>query len=342
MLEDFNENISEDETLNKNNFYAFKHWYETLINAKIQLEININDAFSNLLKAYGTIEWLKITAPEVNIENTQLVDLSNVVKDITFKKQLTEKLKGQRRKYTNNYRDKDISMSMFIATLNIESIELPFEEAFYKVTGSTEDDLDNMFIYIKEVSPEFYQAISLVHNADCPILLTIQMHGTEFIIQCKCPSLLPITIDNEVSETTTHLLYTAANSLLNCLSKLNRLNHKSNVYRYKGETPKRKYKMNGKKVHLKKTVYVYLDSEKETPLEYTNSKLKREISWIVRGHWRRINPDSLGKNAKDERVVQGFTWIRPHMCGDGNNKQTRTLIVKENKNSKKGNTECQN
>lgn len=53
----------------------------------------------------------------------------------------------------------------------------------------------------------------------------------------------------------------------------------------------------------------------------TQPLFSREIewnnSWIVRGHWRRHEGQTLGKDRNGERKVEGFTWVTDHKKGEG-------------------------
>lgn len=40
-------------------------------------------------------------------------------------------------------------------------------------------------------------------------------------------------------------------------------------------------------------------------------------SWTVRGHWRRTNDETLGKDRNGDYCVKGYTWIAPHIKGEG-------------------------
>ena len=38
--------------------------------------------------------------------------------------------------------------------------------------------------------------------------------------------------------------------------------------------------------------------------------------WEVRGHWRRLDADSIGKDREGNYVVKGWTWVKTHEKGD--------------------------
>lgn len=328
----------------KNTFEIFSTWYNLAL-AKEPLRetkyISISDCFENLLRCFGTISFLSRIVSPIHIEETQFVDISDI-ENIFDTKTLWEHAPNiavnseMTTRITNRFSSRPVQMNVSSITLNIDSIELPFEEAFYKVTGThhIKYSWSNLFLYMKECSPELYEGVVLLElklGMYCPVPVTLQLIENKFVLEIIHPSLFGETTEQTMEEGFT-VLRAVSHTFVFALLKLNKLNHNANVYRYKGETPKRKYKANGKKSYIRKPVYVYLNKEQNIPLEYTTSKLKREISWMVRGHWRRINPESIGKNARDERVVQGFTWVKPHLCGDKANLHLSHLIVKEKVN----------
>lgn len=80
-----------------------------------------------------------------------------------------------------------------------------------------------------------------------------------------------------------------------------------------------KYKTpSGEKKFFKPKNVIYIGDKKRT---VTNGSVKKIINWSTQfstmGHWRRINPDSMGKNRQGERVVKGLTWVNEHIKGTG-------------------------
>lgn len=69
-----------------------------------------------------------------------------------------------------------------------------------------------------------------------------------------------------------------------------------------------------------KPVYIYTDKTVNVKKAQSFSRgtpVQHITSWPVRGHWRRLdNPNKRGKNAKGEYVIEGRTWVRPHICGN--------------------------
>lgn len=301
---------------------------------------------------------------DIDIENTQLVDLVNVnyvdsemssfiptwdeeVNDLKYHISL-----GVQQSSTG----KEIPLLYASTETTLSSIELPFEEGFYRVDYQYFDETKQecidtnkpkhsfeTYVYIKEDTPEWYNAIVFRRRVNGNQVINVQISLNErdadkFEIIGNIIA-LEEGVNPELEETVTSTLCACLSALIRSLGKINRLNHHSNIYRYKGETHKEKYKINGKKEYLRKTVYVYLDKKQEIPIEYTSSKLQRELSWKVRGHWRRlvnIKDGTIGKNARGIRdennpILKKWTWVKEHMCGTGENFQPRTIIVKEGK-----------
>lgn len=340
-----NNDLSRDELLNY--FHSYYVQLEAFIENSQRTDIpenlicthnlSCNNAFENLLQIYGISKHLNEFLNHIDIESCSFIDLSHVETDTNFQKiGFLGKDMFIKSTWRNLSNRRTACFNVVELKSNLDSVELPFEEGFYKLEGASKDTKKpNMFMYLKEYSPEKYIGIYIVSlNSDkinSTIALEFQINIDKNTNTFNFELYMPCMVFEQeqlswVSEFGAYQL----KSLLGRFSKLNKLNHKSNIYRYKGETPKQKYKIKGKKEYLRKTVYVYLNKEQTVPVEYTNVKLKREISWMVRGHWRRLhNNESVGKNAKGERVVEGFTWVKPHMCGNGENIQPCTLIVKE-------------
>ena len=72
-----------------------------------------------------------------------------------------------------------------------------------------------------------------------------------------------------------------------------------------------------------KPIYYVLDKKEEkNPISFKRIRPLGQCcfdhSFLVRGHWRRINPNTYGKNRSGEYVVTtGFTWVKEHTRGDG-------------------------
>lgn len=80
---------------------------------------------------------------------------------------------------------------------------------------------------------------------------------------------------------------------------------------------------------------IYLCTEKQFKTKYPNMINsiinKPEFSWEVMGHWRKLeNESSLGKNRNGEYIVEGYTWVIPHVKGQGELKKKVRVLKGEN------------
>ena len=90
---------------------------------------------------------------------------------------------------------------------------------------------------------------------------------------------------------------------------------------FRNRALKQKFKVN-------KPVYIYTEKSKDIKYisEYKNRKLEKQISWNVRGHWRKIDSKKRGKNPQGEYIVEGFTWVKPHVCGNSDIKKVYIAV----------------
>jgi hypothetical protein len=66
------------------------------------------------------------------------------------------------------------------------------------------------------------------------------------------------------------------------------------------------------------TIYLGPRSSSKAGPKLSNVEFKRWIdAWRVRGHWRKLNGSTRGKDRRGDRTVEGYTWVRPHLRGDG-------------------------
>ena len=75
-------------------------------------------------------------------------------------------------------------------------------------------------------------------------------------------------------------------------------------------------------IKVNKPIYYILDKQEEqVKREYHRIKpigsITFDHSFKVRGHWRRIDTHTLGKNRNNEYVCRGVTWVKEHVRGEG-------------------------
>jgi hypothetical protein len=95
--------------------------------------------------------------------------------------------------------------------------------------------------------------------------------------------------------------------------------------------PRVAYLKGRKKLRTKISDVIYVTPKKyaannsSTP---SGEPVKWDHAWAVRGHWRKLNnPLGFGVDREFQRNVKGFTWIAPHVKGEGQ-LVTKTRIVK--------------
>ena len=105
------------------------------------------------------------------------------------------------------------------------------------------------------------------------------------------------------------------------------LYHISNLpsYSVASDTPKHaEYytRKHGSTIKTIKPIYYVMDKKEETEKKNYNrikplGHLAFDHSFKVRGHWRKINPHTYGKNRQGEYIVTGMTWVKEHTRGEG-------------------------
>ena len=82
-----------------------------------------------------------------------------------------------------------------------------------------------------------------------------------------------------------------------------------------------KKKATGIRVTNRPIYYILNKNEKQAEKQVKEIKpighLSYTHSFKVRGHWRRINPHSIGKNRNGEYKVYGYTFVREYVKGEG-------------------------
>lgn len=78
----------------------------------------------------------------------------------------------------------------------------------------------------------------------------------------------------------------------------------------------------GSTIKVVKPIYYVMNKKEETEKRNYNrikplGHLAFDHSFKVRGHWRKINPHTYGKNRQGEYVVTGITWVKEHTKGEG-------------------------
>ena len=207
---------------------------------------------------------------------------------------------------------------------------LPFSSIFMKISGNS----GNAYIFAREFSPTqitgtLYVVLEISPN------YTVQ--NNPFILDTETGK---VTLMNDrmklfkkLLELDTTLIHNIRNNVLSAilcdvtstLQIINSLN-KHKVYSETKANEKTEYfRRKGKptlKVNNRPLYYVLepkdTESEKKVVHRASNTcRIELNHSFKVRGHWRKIDPQSYGKNRNGEYVVIGHTWVRDHVKGTG-------------------------
>ena len=189
---------------------------------------------------------------------------------------------------------------------------LPFSSQFIKIN-------DEFCLFIKEYNPE-------------TIVGTVFMHYKQVIglipFTYYVPRNLLIIEENLIKETEKlfgkELLENVVQMIANIFDALKML-AKYAILVDKNEKMKPEYytfKDKSKKT-IKVTnrpIYYVLDKKDYEKKNYeikAIGKLEYSHAFKVRGHWRRIDEKSIGKDRNGDYKIEGFTWVTDYIKGDG-------------------------
>lgn len=213
----------------------------------------------------------------IDLDRTPLVDMSNIT----------------------TVADADFLLEPF--NCNFNEIELPFEDAYYKLNS----DLD-LFMYFKRY----------VYKGELSYIAIIEIYPGKFVLLSDL-SCFPINFDDYGEE-----LEKVCRACLFIFLKGCQVLTPQKTFLYKTNPIKiRLQKTNKKHYNIEKPIYIFCDEKTTSKIISNYAKtygpLERSISWYVRGHWRKLdNRYKRGKNAQGEYVIEGYTWVKP--CIKGN------------------------
>lgn len=244
---------------------------------------------------------------------TQLIDLSaifpNTYGDNNYKAIVGEDTDGN---------------IMLEANLDL-NIVLPFDTCFLRLYTDEVESLEKeAHIFIREYRPGIYTGCIMTGMGSYIWKNTFQIY--QDLVGCVIQ--LRLTYDEKHygkdKEVINHLFQFLMNKISRTLMTLEKLSPKTHdtyitkpckaVY-YTKKTTKQTFK-------VERPVYIYVDKKptvkgKATLDTYKSMGVERSSSWFVRGHWRKLDaPNKRGKNAQGEYVIEGFTWVLPHKCGN--------------------------
>lgn len=209
-----------------------------------------------------------------------------------------------------------------------EYVNLPFEVCFFKLYDTTSGFEDPSYLFIREFAPQKYTGALLVEAPNKDILKSIF-----YISEDKLNFILTKGIFSE--KHTEYVLKTLGSKITRALMVINRLSPKNhNIYKVAPEkTEYLRKKVTKEVIKVQRPVYIYLNKDdkenKVNPTKnYKPERIERNFGWLVRGHWRRLdNPHKRGKDSQGNYVVEGFTWVKPHICGNPEFVDNRTYVV---------------
>lgn len=256
---------------------------------------SLKDKYIKDLKGYSENEIVEM------IVTSEIFDTSNLPTD---KQDFNTELKG------NTY---------IMQSPMLNDLSLPFKNVLVR-TGirqtnivGTLFDLEN-YVQISEVSPYVY-----VGSITC----TAEGKGSSGVevdlFKIENGELLFKNNNNESSLE----VYNVLSIIHRALNTINNL-PKHQTYSYTPKDSKPEYHRRKGESTIKivnRPIYYILnkkDDSNKIRVDHNKGYLKCEYSFLVRGHWRTLhNPKSFGVNRNNERIVQGYTWIKEYMKGEG-------------------------
>lgn len=206
-------------------------------------------------------------------------------------------------------------------------ISLPFDCNFIKIfqAGDIKTHVQSCYMFIREYAPMTYTGSMLFEFIEKNVLwkpifqIVVKDNRVEFQLHLNGlgTKYAPESELNLIAKYLIGWLYKSIQGLNNISVKT----HDRYVVAPKHFEYYRK-KSEKKTIKVQRPIYIYV-SKNTTPVstkkELQGRKIERQNSWQVRGHWRRLDdPKKRGKNAQGEYIVEGFTWVKPHVCGNIN------------------------
>ena len=217
-----------------------------------------------------------------------------------------------------------------------KELSLPFDSCFIQI-WSDEDEHNGLFI--REYSPYILTGAAFMDYHRDKITLstpfTIDLDRLELLIKksdvqnlvsdvARQMNMVPITnpdsVERRMMQELNLIRFTDIARLIqlatNALDSLNQKAvmvdkcRKSEYYSFKGRPT----------VKVTRPIYYVLD-KKDYVYQSKNikplTKLEYSQAFRVRGHWRKMHDDFIGKDRYGERRVKGCTWVKDFVKGDG-------------------------
>lgn len=199
-----------------------------------------------------------------------------------------------------------------------EEINLPFDTCFFKLYGACSKYADPSYLFIREYAPLEYTGALLVQIPTTDNIIKsvfyIAENKVNFILN---KGIFPDNLTESVVET-------LAVKIVRTLFVINKLSPKNhNIYKVAPQkTEYLRKKATKEVIKVQRPVYIYLNKNEKQNIvnptkNYDSERIERNFGWLVRGHWRKLdNPHKRGKDSQGNYVVEGFTWVKPHICGN--------------------------
>ena len=215
--------------------------------------------------------------------------------------------------------DKAISEAEFL-----KGVSLPFEAVFLKLPNTDTDSSVTLFLH--EFNPSIVTGSITFMNETNGLAITfhILVDIGKIIVSLDSLTKYVQFLARGVEDMSKIMSYIHTYALRNLHVAIDNLNNLPKHTVVADKTTKQEYYRRKGLPTLKvyKPIY-YVMNKKETENSRTFKlikplgKLEYTYSFKVRGHWRKINPDTYGKNRNGEYVVKGHTFVKDYVKGEG-------------------------
>lgn len=226
-----------------------------------------------------------------------------------------------------------------ITNIKIKNIAIPFKNTFIKIKNNPfmicGHAMTHFFI-IQEIEDEvgvYYGGIVIYQDTNIVMKISCK-------IEQQLDDVKIYFFENGYFDENRHSIGRAIETIKQVLAALEKISYSTHDL-YKTSSKKMVFKniTKKKKIKLEKPIYIYLnkkDSETKvkTISDYSDRKIERLSSWNVRGHWRRLDDTrKRGKNSEGKYIVEGYTWVKPHICGNKDlpPKQQTYIVIDKSK-----------
>ena len=275
---------------------------------------------TSVIAMYNDLKKMALSKDYKNLDvqhiiDTELFDFSNVKNDKQLKVGDPDSIK--------------ITKNIATFVISSEIPDLPFENCLIKALEI--EDKSCIFIHLMEYSPiQLVGSIMMKTALLGTMTITFVIHKDTKIMTVNLANavVMPngrIIKDNnpESNMLTKHLYCTGIMEVARVLFVFEKMSKHSVLVDTIPKTEYINYKVGKerkKKVIYNRPIYYILDKETYNKGTYNInpiSKLEYSFAFKVRGHWRRIAQDSLGKDRNGIYNTQGYTWVMDYIKGEG-------------------------